>query len=258
MVVTAKNKIKIALALTRKVNMQWRPPNFHDHLNIIHEAPAMVKNIKGMPDFGTQEDVITNRSKSFRSYKRPVPSIDRRKYFEDLKQRMSTEDAPIHELHGKFKFSLQGEFHENGEILEEEMFKAAFDMRVVGWLKIRPKFATGHFQGDLIALSSMQRWIMQRHLSRRAGTIASHKFFAENWGLSPEYVGIKVNIDDYPIPLMRYRHVRCKKDWRLSNTKKMHAMARDAGSRAWRDKAHSENLRAEDEVRNGVALDGDL
>lgn len=259
MVVTTKNKIKIALSVARKVNMQWRPPNFHDHLNLIHPEPQMLrKHNKGMPDFGAQEDVLQSKVNSFRSYKRPIPSFDRKKYFDELKERMSPgKDAPIHELHGKFKFLLQGDFRENGEVLEEEMFKAGFDMHLVGWMKVRSNFAMGHFQGDLLALSSMQRWIAQRHLSRQAGRITSHKFTSENWGLSPEYVGTKTNVNDYPIPCMRYRHLRCKKDWRRTNTKKMHQMAREGRNRVIRTKTQSESLRAEDEVRTGFALAGD-
>jgi len=101
----------------------------------------------------------------------------------------------------------------------------------------------------------MQRWIAQRHCSREAGRITSHTFTNENWGLCPEFVGIKVN--DHPLPMMRYKNLICKKDWRKTNRRKMQVMAKEERNRVWQAKENSEYLRAEDEVRSGYVLDGE-
>lgn len=255
MVATRKAKIKCGMAVTRRVNKQFRPPNFHDHMNLIHETPAMCPLKKGLPDFNIGEDVIKSRSRSYRSYKKAPPQIDRRVYFEDLKERMKGENAPFHELHGKFHFLLQGSFHQKGEIFEEELFNAAFNMHLVGWMKVRSNFAKGHFQGDLLAISAMQRWIMQKHLSRKAGEIHSHEFSSENWGLAPIYPGTKYN-GMYPIPHLRYRTLVCVKDWRKSNTRKMHRMLVNARGNVRKMEAESALLRAKQEVEQLYMLDG--
>ena len=50
-------------------------------------------------------------------------------------------------MKGKFRFNLSGKFNE--EILEKDIYKAANDLCLLGWVKVRHKFASGHLQGDV-------------------------------------------------------------------------------------------------------------
>ena len=123
------------------------------------------------------------------------------------------DETNFHEIQGKFKFAITGIFNLGGTVFESEIFKAADDLFLTGNIKCRTTFARGELQGDVYALSYMQKWLKQGHHSLDAGKIKSVKFYDDNYGIP--------NPSD-PV-------LRCVKDWRKyylrrAQIRKNHAM----------------------------------
>merc|ERR1712187_945503 len=79
----------------------------------------------------------------------------------------------------------QGRFHKKGELAERETFEAAFNLHLVGWLKVRSTNILGHVQGDTFALSYFRRWLEEKHMSPEAGKLEWVRLWEMNLGLEP-------------------------------------------------------------------------
>ena len=108
------------------------------------------------------------------------------------------DESNFHEIQGTLKFALTGRFTQEGAVFEKEIFKAADDLYLTGNLKCRASFARGELQGDVYALSYLQKWIQQGQHSLDAGRITSTKFYDDNYGVPPAADPV----------------LRCVKDWR--------------------------------------------
>eukprot|EP00439_Symbiodinium_sp_Y106_P001213 s1860_g1.t1 len=78
---------------------------------------------------------------------------------------------------------VKGIFHDKGYMAEKEVFDTAFQLHLVGWLKVRATFILGHVQGDTYALSYFKKYLEEKHLSREAGTIDWVRLWEYNTGL---------------------------------------------------------------------------
>mmetsp|Transcript_25740 Transcript_25740/g.67376 ORF Transcript_25740/g.67376 Transcript_25740/m.67376 type:complete len:241 (-) Transcript_25740:79-801(-) len=172
-------KLRRNVAITKRVNMGWRPPR-----SLFYEGKNLPTLEMGYPMLHTNYDILNRRSSGFRKYmppNAPRPPVVRdadayAPHGEDGK-------IPIAELLGKFRFMVPGYFVQNGELAEMEAFTTAIDLHLVGWMKVRKTFMSGHMQGDWTALSYFQRWLTEKHLSREAGTIRAVEIYEVNTGL---------------------------------------------------------------------------
>eukprot|EP00746_Dinoflagellata_sp_MGD_P074345 gnl/MRDRNA2_/MRDRNA2_30040_c0_seq1.p1 gnl/MRDRNA2_/MRDRNA2_30040_c0~~gnl/MRDRNA2_/MRDRNA2_30040_c0_seq1.p1 ORF type:complete len:244 (+),score=60.08 gnl/MRDRNA2_/MRDRNA2_30040_c0_seq1:119-850(+) len=207
MPVSKQAKIKRFISITKRVNLHWRPAE-----TLFKPDKVMMKTRLGQPIWENEEyDINRTTTGGLRRYKDPPAPR------KPLKTDYTEED--FHEMKGKFRFAAGGIFHQNGELAEIEVFKAAMGLHLVGWLKVRAYFMAGHIQGDIFALSYFQKWLQDRHLSREAGIIAPGRLriYEWNYGLNWDnpYWGERL---EKPV----YRHLVCVKDWRRYGKKKAH------------------------------------
>lgn len=196
MVQTRIGRLKRLLSITKRPNRFWRPD-----LGLLKEDKLLPKIVFGHPQFEKTYDVLDGRGSSFRQY-RPPPKP---KPFISRDSADYTEDN-LHELLGKFRFEATGIFWQRGEKAEREAFDTAYNLHLVGWLKVRKSFMLGHLQGDVFALSYFQRWLEEKHLSPEAGTMENVQLWEVNTGI------------DKPL---KYGFLRCVKDRRMYGKKKV-------------------------------------
>ncbi|OLQ08222.1 hypothetical protein AK812_SmicGene8301 [Symbiodinium microadriaticum] len=63
---------------------------------------------------------------------------------------------------------VKGIFHDKGYMAEKEVFDTAFQLHLVGWLKVRATFILGHVQGDTYALSYFKKYLEESEVQRKA------------------------------------------------------------------------------------------
>jgi hypothetical protein len=107
-------------------------------------------------------------------------------------------------MRGKFQFHISGNFPDGGRDLEEELFTTASDLFLLGFMKVRSRYALGHFQGDVYSLSYMRKWIGDR--CNKSGKIEHVHIFDDSYGL----------------PECRYDKLECIRDWRSPVRRKQH------------------------------------
>merc|ERR1712194_405539 len=161
---------------------------------------------RGWPQFNLAYDPTGNEQpSSFRKYRPP----ERPRIIVPKESSHYNEDN-LHELYGKFQFEAKGIFRGQAMVAEKEVFEAAYNLHLVGWLKIRCTFMLGHVQGDTYALSYLRRWLEEKHLSRDAGTIDWVRLWEMNTGLEAP---------------LKYEHLVCIKDRRKYKNRKVHIVA---------------------------------
>jgi len=193
-------RLKRTLSQTHKPNTTWRP-----ELGMFKPAKDLPFIKMGWPVFDHPYDPRQKLApSSFRQYTPPV--VEKPSVLRDL-----DDYGPdnFHELWGKFQFEAQGRYAKKGEVAEKETFTAAFDLHLVGWLKIRTNQMLGHVQGDVYALSYFRRWLEEKHISPEAGSTEWVRFWDTNTGLE--------------LPL-RYNTLQCVKDQRKYKRKKIHLL----------------------------------
>mmetsp|Transcript_1992 Transcript_1992/g.3729 ORF Transcript_1992/g.3729 Transcript_1992/m.3729 type:complete len:236 (+) Transcript_1992:55-762(+) len=194
-------RLKRLLGMTRKPDNQWR-----EDYGLLRKSKELPYIKKGWPQFEKPYDPTNSQiPPSFRQFQptlAPQPKISRNSddYDEDH----------LHELYGKFQFEAKGSFHNHGYLAETEVFNTAFNLHLVGWLKVRRSHILGHVQGDTYALSYFKKYLEEKHLSREAGTIDWVRLWEFNTGL------------DLPL---QYRHLFCDKDRRKYKNAKIHILA---------------------------------
>eukprot|EP00930_Biecheleria_cincta_P071003 TRINITY_DN58561_c0_g1_i1.p1 TRINITY_DN58561_c0_g1~~TRINITY_DN58561_c0_g1_i1.p1 ORF type:complete len:236 (-),score=36.75 TRINITY_DN58561_c0_g1_i1:53-760(-) len=193
-------RLKRLLGMTRKPATEWR-----QEYGLLRKPKDLPFIKKGWPQFEKAFDPANSQiPPSFRVYKPPIPpqsNVSRN--VEDY-----TADN-LHELYGKFQFEAQGVFHQNGYIAEKEVLDTAFNLHLVGWLKIRSTFMLGHVQGDTYALSYFKKYLEEKHLSREAGTLDWVRLWEFNTGLETP---------------LKYKHLFCDKDRRKYKNRKIHIL----------------------------------
>eukprot|EP00405_Crypthecodinium_cohnii_P009522 CAMPEP_0206444312 /NCGR_PEP_ID=MMETSP0324_2-20121206/14843_1 /ASSEMBLY_ACC=CAM_ASM_000836 /TAXON_ID=2866 /ORGANISM="Crypthecodinium cohnii, Strain Seligo" /LENGTH=230 /DNA_ID=CAMNT_0053912323 /DNA_START=130 /DNA_END=822 /DNA_ORIENTATION=+ len=225
------DKVQIVKRLpsnTRKPDTRWRPePGLFRSPKIF---PAMRKGRPLLTDDWNPSHKFIPRS--FRLYKGvEAPKIpvdkDSSNYHEDN----------LHVLLGKFQFEAKGQFHDKGEPAEKEIFQAAFDLHLVGWLKVRSDFVLGHVQGDTFALSYFRKYLEEKHLSREAGDIDWVRLWNVNTGLQAP---------------LEYKILFCEKDKRRYKNKKVHILAQLEKDRIreFQEKASHKALNEAEETYN--------
>ena len=150
---------------------------------------------RGDPVFDAKPDTGPKSISGQRKYREVKPRVQLKTDYDE---------SDFHEMQGRFKFELKGTFYQAGEVFESECFKAADDLWLTGYIKSRGSFVTGDLQGDVYALSYMQKWLEQGHHSEEAGKVESVRLFEENYG----------------VPDLRKRCLVCVKDWRKHYSKR--------------------------------------
>jgi hypothetical protein len=191
---TNKWKAKYQLSLAKKHIPGWRPKlSSLDAIDSLRMRPFFSK---GYPVFTDEKNELGPKSVSGqRKYKMPQKKIEFKSDY-DLEN--------MHEMQGRFKFEIWGKFPELGTLFEKEVFKTADDLYLTGWLKCRGAFVKGDLQGDVTALGYMQKWLREGHHSNKAGQVDTFKITEENYG----------------VPDLPARTLRCVKDWRKFYTKR--------------------------------------
>mmetsp|Transcript_56028 Transcript_56028/g.103681 ORF Transcript_56028/g.103681 Transcript_56028/m.103681 type:complete len:254 (-) Transcript_56028:53-814(-) len=188
---TPQSKMKHNLSMTRRVNLSWRP-----ELGLLQPKKQQAFIVAGKPKFDTPWDPWASRPTSRRTYNAPdrrtKADTDPLHYSMDFqyqpqpankKDDTLTPCFPVHGLLGKFRFEVNGMFHQRGELAEKETFDTACNLSLMGWFKARERFLLGHLQGDVYALSYFQRWLEEKHLSLEAGRIDAVRIFEVSTGL---------------------------------------------------------------------------
>eukprot|EP00931_Biecheleriopsis_adriatica_P074495 TRINITY_DN48536_c0_g1_i1.p1 TRINITY_DN48536_c0_g1~~TRINITY_DN48536_c0_g1_i1.p1 ORF type:complete len:235 (-),score=45.51 TRINITY_DN48536_c0_g1_i1:93-797(-) len=193
-------RLKRLLGMTRKPNNTWR-----QEYGLLQKSKDLPFIKKGWPQFDKPYDPVNSQiPPSFRVYKNPdPPRIKISRNSEDY-----NEDN-LHTLLGKFQFEAKGIFHSHGYIAEKEVFDTAFNLHLVGWLKVRNRFILGHVQGDTYALSYFRKYLEEKHLSREAGTVDWVRLWEFNTGLES----------------LAYKHLFCDKDRRKYKNRKIHILS---------------------------------
>lgn len=172
---------------------------FRDLPSLLDPQPRRVLEFKrGVPVFSKTVDTIQNLATGNRQYKPPVKKAPLVTNFDA---------SNFHEMNAKFQFRINGHFPEGGTSLEEELHKVASDLFLLGFIKVRSRYAIGHLQGDAYATSYMRKWMEDRCNS--SGKIDS----------------VHVFDDSYGIPEFRYTKLECIKDWRSPIRRKQHMAA---------------------------------
>ena len=187
---TRKWKAKFQVSLEKKFIPGWR-----EKKSLLDEPRAIPQFERGYPVFGPKIDTGSKSVSGQRKYKAPQTKVVVDKSFTETN---------FHEMQGRFKFEILGRFYQAGEVFEKEAFKAADDLYLAGYIKSRGAFVKGDLQGDVYALSYMQKWLKQGHHSREAGDVTSVRIYDENFG----------------VPDLPKRTLRCIKDWRKHYTKR--------------------------------------
>eukprot|EP00386_Alphamonas_edax_P007171 GDKI01023764.1.p1 GENE.GDKI01023764.1~~GDKI01023764.1.p1 ORF type:complete len:233 (-),score=67.69 GDKI01023764.1:197-895(-) len=198
MVVTKKMKIRMGNPV-KKPNPLWRPPK-----NLFSESCIEPERRKGVPLLDKVWDAhwTLNRPSAFKKYKPPPKP----------KPPLRTDFTPQnwHEMKGRFRFVLEGQFDEGGELFKNDLIRTCKDLSLVGWVKCRKKFAIGHLYGDVYGLSYAKKFLSEK--MSPGARIESVKFHDENFG-------IRGDKDDMP-----YRYVRVMEEYRKPSKLKMHTL----------------------------------
>ncbi|CAD7954551.1 unnamed protein product [Amoebophrya sp. A25] len=172
-----KTRLRYGLSVTTHDNPQWRPSKN----NLLADEQQVPIVVKGVPQFLSEWDRHTAHAKLRRRF---IPT-------ENLPKRRPNAEwnyDNCHEMQGKFRFVMEGRFQHGVEALEKAIFDAASALSLVGWFKARRKFAQGHLQGDVFALSEMKKWILQEHVCSDvpalAGCVFGTNISDENWAIA--------------------------------------------------------------------------
>lgn len=169
---------------------------YRDSNSILDPDPRRVLEFKrGVPIFSRTVDTIQALATGNRQYKPPVPKAPLIADFDE---------SSFHEMIAKFQFHLDGHFPTGGGCLEAELYRIASDLHLLGFIKARSRYAIGHLQGDVFAMSYMRKWLEDR--CNDSGKIDIVHVFGESYGL-PEY---------------RYTKLECIKDWRSPVRRRQH------------------------------------
>ncbi|OEH79043.1 hypothetical protein cyc_02862 [Cyclospora cayetanensis] len=176
--------------------------------SLLDPPPVAAPLKKGIPQLELQFDTLNTIVTGFRKYQPPPEKLPplRREYTE----------KNFNELFAKY----------NGDKLRDEILRIAKDLHIVGWVKCRSNFASGHgggrceahflsfkvlalpiwcvqLQGDTFALSYFRRWL-DRHAPY---AIDSTNFFDEAIGLQAlDYQQIAA-VNDYRSPAKKKLHM---------------------------------------------------
>ncbi|CDI82940.1 hypothetical protein, conserved [Eimeria acervulina] len=112
---------------------------------------------------------------------------------------------------------------DNGDVFRDKMLRVSRDLFLVGWIKCRSKFAIGHVQGDVYALSYFRRW-MERHAEEE---IKCCSFTEETIGLQKLDYEQMAAVNDYRSPAKKKLHMLLS-----AERQKAHQLERDAQRRA--------------------------
>jgi hypothetical protein len=177
---------------------------YRDNRSILDPDPRRVSNFKrGVPIFTEAVDTIQSLATGNRQYKPPL-----------AKSALITtyDESDFHEMLAKFQFHVDGHFPTGGTDFEAEIHGVASDLSLVGFIKARSRYAMGHLQGDVYAMSYMRKWLQDRY--NESGKIENVHIFGDSYGL-PEY---------------RYTKLECIKDWRSPVRRRQHmAVLEDEG-----------------------------
>jgi hypothetical protein len=170
--------------------------SYRDCVDLLSPEPRRVTTFsRGVPIFTETVDTIRNVATGNRQYKPPVklPTL-----------KTDFDDSSFHEMRSKFQFHLVGAFPFGGSTFESEIFSLASDLSLVGFIKVRARYAIGHFQGDSYSMSYMRKWLKDRY--NEVGNIEKIHFFDDSEGL----------------PDFRYSQLECIKDWRSPVRRRQH------------------------------------
>lgn len=208
-----KLRLRFGLSLTRRVNENWRPAR-----GLLHPGKQIPKMKAGIPDYPHDKDSVKLQAEVLAENPTAMPKSQRR--FQSIrnlpKLRNDWNLSNCHEMQGKFRFSIEGRF--NDEVLERDIYKAANELCLLGWVKVRKKFASGHLQGDVYSLSAMQKFLKERHWSVNA----AEKIYSDCL-ISDENFGI-------PEPL-QFKQLLALKDWRAPLKKRLHKKQLEGGAK---------------------------
>ena len=190
-------KIKWLREFTLNVASGRNPQSgYREPLGLLTLEPRRVTNYKrGVPVFSEIVDTIRHVATGNRQYKpvmKPAPLL------------IDYDEITFHDMRSKFQFQLSGSFPEGGDSLEAEIHRVASDLSLVGFIKVRSRYAIGHLQGDSYSLSYMRKWLEDR--CNETGTIQRVHIFSDSFGL----------------PEMRYSKLECIKDWRSPVRRRQH------------------------------------
>ena len=170
---------------------------YRDKPNLLDPAPRRALEFnRGVPIFSRTVDTIQNLATGNRQYK---PRLKNPPVVTDF------DASNFHEMKGKFKFHILGSFPYLAADFEKEIHLVASDLYLVGFLKVRSRYAMGHLQGDVYSLSYMRKWMEDRY--NESGFIESVNVFDDSYGI-PEYGYTKLEcIKDWRSPVRRRQHM---------------------------------------------------
>lgn len=172
---------------------------YRENMSLLTPQPRRVLEFnRGVPIFSRSVDTIQNIATGNRQYK---PTQKKATVFTDF------DETNLHEMKGKFEFHVDGQFAKGGSEFEGEIHEVASDLFLVGFIKARSRYAMGHLQGDVFALSHMRKWLENR--------------FSETARIK----NVHVFEDSYGIPEYRYTKLECIKDWRSPVRRRQHMSA---------------------------------
>ena len=191
---TQKFKAKVQVSLAKPGVPGWRPALGAAEPPLAHRPPLR----RGYPVLSEAKSELGSKTVSGqRKYRPPRPPVV-------AKERgLDVDLGNCHSMQGRFRFEVRGSFAQQGVAMEREFLRTADDLFLTGWVKARGAFVKGDLQGDVYAVTYMQRWLQENHFSETAESVAvTH----ENFGLQD---------DDLP-----KRTLRAVKDWRKHYTKR--------------------------------------
>jgi hypothetical protein len=164
--------------------------------SLLESDPRRVLVFKrGVPVFSDEVDTIQNFATGNRQYK---PQVKKAPVVTEY------DSSNFNEMLAKFQFRLEGFFPQGGTAIEAEIHKVASDLFLVGFIKVRSRYAIGHLQGDAYAMSYMRKWMEDR--CNTSGKMESVHIFGDSYG----------------IPEFRYSKLECIKDWRSPVRRRQH------------------------------------
>ncbi|CAE8586402.1 unnamed protein product [Polarella glacialis] len=194
-------RLKRMLGMTKKPDISWK-----QEYGLLAKDKDLPYIKKGWPQFDKPYDPSNSKiPPSFKLYRAPMaPKSQVNRNSDDYSE------ENLHQLYGKFQFEVKGNFPNQGYTAEMEVFTTAFNLHLVGWLKIRERFMLGHVQGDTFALSYFKKWLEEKHLSTESGKMDWVRLWEFNTGID--------------VPL-QYRHLFCDKDRRKYKNRKIHILS---------------------------------
>ena len=171
-------------------------PGYRERASLLEPAPRRVVEFKqGVPVFSKAVDTIQTLATGNRQYK---PLVSKAPLI------TTYDETNFHEMLAKFQFHLSGSFASGGVVFEREIHEVASDLRLVGFIKSRSRYAMGHLQGDVYSMSYMRKWIQDR--VAKGARLENVHIFGESYGL----------------PELRYTKLECIKDWRSPVRRRQH------------------------------------